>query len=108
MIAVNGLAVEAFDDGTRTVSGTDAAPMQYTTRLQLAQGDLVQVGVYIEGGQSESAAFNELTSTVETVLGAGDTVTGYFDIEQLSASTVVLPDALTPVDLASFAWASRR
>ena len=99
VIAVNGVAVEAFDDGTRSVSGTDAPPMRYTTRLQLAQGDLVQAGVYIEGGQPESAGFNDLTSTVGATLGTGDTVTSFFDIEQLSTSTVVLPDALTPTPL---------
>ena len=94
-VAVNGVLVEGFDDGSRAVSGSLSEPMDFTTVLTLSAGDMVQPAAFVEGGDAEAWNLNNVTATSPT----GRTVTSYFDIEEMPTSTVVMPDALEVEDI---------
>ncbi len=98
-VAVNGVGVQGWDDGLMDTSGSTHVPQQFETKLQLAAGDMVQVGVYIEGGDGETYNLNSGTASMSNALSEGETLVAYFDIEKLHESTIVMPDALVPETL---------
>ena len=93
VIAVNGLAIELFENGNTAASGSDSFGEHFETSIELSGGDMVQFCFQVEGGDQESWGIGDLTQTLTSRISTdgGDVVIGYFQIEEQVQSTVVNP-----------------